>query len=189
MKKYSKMFSILYMAGFAAGIVCTNLLFKKTGYQSSLLPLYLADTVQNGTEKAGLFGELLVKRGGFFLFGTVCGLTAAGVLLVVMSLLWFGFLAGSLMTTFLLDYGIRGIFLGLLSFVPQMFFYIPGWIIFFFSVMQMSQKSWGNRKREKADYRSYFFFLSFALVCLLLGIWQESYVNQNLLNYIWGNWV
>ena len=71
-KKYSKMFSILYMAGFAAGIVCTNLLFEKTGYQSSLLSIYLADAVQKETEKAGLFGELLVRRGVFFLdFGTI----------------------------------------------------------------------------------------------------------------------
>ena len=108
MKKYSKMFSILYMAGFAAGIVCTNLLFEKTGYQSSLLSIYLADAVQKETEKAGLFGELLVRRGVFFGFGIICGLTAVGVPLVAMSLIWFGFLAGSLMTTFLLDYGIRG---------------------------------------------------------------------------------
>ena len=96
---------------------------------------------------------------------------------------------GNLMTTFLLEYGIRGIFLGIISFVPQMFFYVPGWLIFFFSVIQMSQKFWGNRKRESADYRAYFFFLSLAAVCLLLGIWQESYVNQNLLNYIWKKWV
>lgn len=189
MKKYSKMFSILYMAGFAAGIVCTNLLFEKTGYQSSLLSIYLADAVQKETEKAGLFGELLVRRGVFFGFGTICGLTVVGVPLVAMSLIWFGFLAGSLMTTFLLEYGIRGIFLGIISFVPQMFFYVPGWLIFFFSVIQMSQKFWGNRKRESADYRAYFFFLSLAAVCLLLGIWQESYVNQNLLNYIWKKWV
>ena len=88
------------MAGFAAGIVCTNLLFEKTGYQSSLLSIYLADAVQKETEKAGLFGELLVRRGVFFGFGTICGLTAVGVPLVAMSLIWFGFLAGSLMTTF-----------------------------------------------------------------------------------------
>lgn len=119
------------MAGFAAGIVCTNLLFEKTGYQSSLLSIYLADAVQKETEKAGLFGELLVRRGVFFGFGTICGLTAVGVPLVAMSLIWFGFLAGSLMTTFLLEYGIRGIFLGIISFVPQMFFYVPGWLIFF----------------------------------------------------------
>lgn len=120
------------MAGFAAGIVCTNLLFEKTGYQSSLLSIYLADAVQKETEKAGLFGELLVRRGVFFGFGIICGLTAVGVPLVAMSLIWFGFLAGSLMTTFLLEYGIRGIFLGIISFVPQMFFYVPGWLIFFF---------------------------------------------------------
>lgn len=188
MKKYSRVFSILFLAGFAGGILCTNLFFKEIGFQTSLLSLYLADVVQREEGKAGLFGELLIKRGGFFLFGTVCGLTPFGVPMVCISLIWFGFLAGNLMTVFLLDYGIKGIFLGILSFMPQLFFYLSGWVLFFFSVMQMAQKSWGGKKKEKADYRAYIFFLSGAAVCILLGIWQESYVNQSFLNAIWGKW-
>lgn len=188
MKKYSRMFSILFLVGFTGGIFCTNLFIKETGYQTSLLSLYLADAVQREKGKPGLFGKLLVKRGGFFLFGAVCGLTPLGVPMVSVSLVWFGFLAGSLMTVFLLDYGIKGIFLGMLSFLPQFFFYLPGWLLFFFSVMQMAQKAWGSKKKEKADYRAYFFFLSGAAVCILLGIWQESYVNQTFLNAIWGKW-
>ena len=71
MKKYSRMFSILFLVGFTGGIFCTNLFIKETGYQTSLLSLYLADAVQREKGKPGLFGELLVKRGGFFLFGAV----------------------------------------------------------------------------------------------------------------------
>ena len=48
----------------------------------------------------------------------------------------------------------------------------------------MSQKSWGNRKKEASDYKAYFFFLTGTLICLLLGIWMESYVNQNLLCHV-----
>ena len=121
--------------------------------------------------------------------GLICGLTPFGVIMVVLGLLWYGFLAGNLVTVFLTEYGIKGIAMNAMCYLPQALFYIPGWLFFFFLVMQMSQKSWGNGKKEKADYKAYFFFLTGALICILLGIWMESYVNQNLLVFIMKNWI
>ena len=109
--------------------------------------------------------------------------------MVVLGLLWYGFLAGNLIAVFLTEYGIRGIGINGACYLPQALFYIPGWLFFFFLVMQMSQKSLGNGKREKADYKAYFFFLTGAFICILLGIWMESYVNQNLLVFILEKWI
>ena len=53
----------------------------------------------------------------------------------------------------------------------------------------MSQKSWAGLKKDREDYKAYFFFLSMSAVILLLGIWTESYVNQNVLQYIMESWL
>ena len=189
MKKHIRVLILLYFAGFAAGIFCSNLLVKKAGYQTSLLPVYLLASAEKQGSYDWLFPELLLKRGKIFAAGILCGLTPAGVPAVTACMLWYGFLAGSLITVFLLEYGIKGMALSAACFLPQAFFYIPGWLFLFFIVMQMSQKYWGKGKREKADYKAYFFFASGAGAVLLLGVWMESYVNQNLLQYILSKWI
>lgn len=180
---------ILYLVGFGAGILCANLIQKQVDYQTSLLPVYLAafDGTRDRTEV--LFRKFLTDRGSFMLFLIICGLTVLGVPAVTASLLWFGFLAGNLITLFLLEYGIRGMAMGTVCFLPQAFFYIPGWMFLFFAVVNMSQKIWGKGKREKTDYKAYFFFVSGAGVCILLGVWMESYVNQNLLSFLLQKWI
>lgn len=189
MKKYMKVFFLLYLGGFAAGIFCANLLQREAGYQTSLLPVYLSAAQTGYPDKENLFGQLLIKRGSFLAVGTLCGLTPLGVPFILVSLIWFGFLAGNLITLFLLEYGLRGLGIGTICFWPQAFFYVPGWLFFFFVMMQMSQKCWGQKKREKADYKACLFFVSGAAVFILLGIWMESYVNQNLLGYILSKWI
>lgn len=184
MNQYLKRLIMLYAAGFGLGILCCNLLIKEKGYQVSLLPVYFSSAAPVIENREYLFGSLLIKRGIFFMGGLICGLTPFGVIMVVLGLLWYGFLAGNLVTVFLTEYGIKGIAMNAMCYLPQALFYIPGWLFFFFLVMQMSQKSWGNGKKEKADYKAYFFFLTGALICILLGIWMESYVNQNLLVFI-----
>lgn len=86
--------------------------------------------------------------------------------------------------SFLTEWGLKGMGAGILCMVPQILFYIPGWLLYFFSIMQMSRKSLSGQKRYREDYKSYFFFLSMAGVLLLLGIWTESYVNQKILAWI-----
>nr|WP_296006057.1 stage II sporulation protein M [uncultured Blautia sp.] len=189
MKKYLKQFVLLYLTGFGMGILCYNLLLREKGYSTSLLPVYFSSAASVIESREYLFGSLLLKRGLLFMTGIICGLTPFGIPMVVLGLLWYGFLAGNLIAVFLTEYGIRGIGINGACYLPQALFYIPGWLFFFFLVMQMSQKSLGNGKREKADYKAYFFFLTGAFICILLGIWMESYVNQNLLVFILEKWI
>lgn len=188
MKKYIRIFLYWYLAGFALGIIGANLLFKETGYQSSLLAVYAAAS-EEVINAESLFGKLLFQRGFYFTFMIFIGLTYIGSPAVIISLLWFGFLAGNLLTVFLLEYGLKGIAVSISCFMPQMIFYIPGWILLFWIVIRMSQKSWGKRRKEKADYQAYAFFGAGACVCILLGIWLESYVNQKLLVWIFQHWL
>ena len=142
------------------GVLCCNFYIREKGYQTSLLPVYLA-SFSNLTEgREYLFGNLLIKRGTFFFIGAICGLTPFGLPMAVASLLWFGFLGGNLITLFLVEYGLKGMGMAGLCFFPQILFYVPGWLFFFFLVAQMSQKSWGNRKKEASDYKAYFDYIS-----------------------------
>lgn len=187
MKRNLRLFLLLYLAGFGAGILAANLLTRKTGYQTSLLSVYLAGTPSG--ENSLLFGNLLFRRGGFFFVGAVCGVTVLGFFLMSLSLLWEGFMGGNVMALFLTELGIKGMGIGMLCMFPQILFYIPGWFLYFFAVMQMSQKSFAGRRRKKEDYQAYFFFLSIAGALLILGIWTESYANQKILCYILENYL
>ena len=187
MKKNLRLFLLLYLAGFAAGILAPNLLIRKTGYETSLLSVYLAAAPSG--ENRLLFWKLLFRRGGFFFVGAVCGVTVLGFFLMSVSLLWAGFMGGNLITLFLTALGIKGMGIGILCLFPQILFYIPGWFLYFFAVTQMSQKSFTGYRRDKEDYQAYFFFLSMAGALLILGIWTESYVNQKILCYILENYL
>ena len=132
MKKYSKMFSILYMAGFAAGIVCTNLLFEKTGYQSSLLSIYLADAVQKETEKARSFRRIAgKKRSLFWIWNHLwsdCGGSSAGC--HESYLVWIS--GGKSYDNIFAGIRYSGNFPGNYILCAPDVFYVPGWLIFSF---------------------------------------------------------
>lgn len=182
MKKNLRLFLILYLAGFGAGVLAGDLFLKKTGYQTSLLSVYLTDTPD--FQAVQFFGELLFQRGKFFFLGSVCGVTVLGIFLTAAGLLWAGFLGGNLAVLFLIQWGIRGMGAGFLCLFPQVLFYIPGWLLYFFAVLQMSRKSLAGAKRTREDYKAYFFFLSMSGILLILGIWLESYVNQKIITWI-----
>ncbi len=187
MKKNLRLFLILYLAGFGAGVLAGNFFLKKTGYQTSLLSVYLSGIPE--LEAGRFFGELFFQRSRFFFLGAVCGVTILGLFLVSGSLLWSGFLGGNLAVLFLTQWGIRGMGAGILCLFPQSLFYVPGWLLYFFSVWQMSRKSLAGAKRSREDYKAYFFFLSMAAVLLVLGIWSESYVNQKIAAWIIENFI
>lgn len=182
MKKNLRLFLTLYLAGFGIGVLAGILFLKKTGYQTSLLSVYLSSDPD--LKGAQLFGELFFQRGKLFFLGAVCGVTILGMFLVAGGLLWAGFLGGSLAVLFLTQWGLQGMGAGVLCLFPQALFYIPGWLLYFFAVLQMSRRSLAGTGRTREDYKAYFFFLSMAGILLLLGIWTESYVNQKILVWI-----
>ena len=64
MKKNLRLFLILYLAGFGAGVLAGDLFLKKIGYQTSLLSTYLM--YAPNLEAGQFFGELFFKEGSFF---------------------------------------------------------------------------------------------------------------------------
>lgn len=189
MKRNVRLLLCWYLSGFILGIIGANLLFRETGYSSGILAVYGTAASKEWIDAEALFSHLLFQRGIYFLSMIFLGLTYIGIFAVVLSLLWFGFLAGNLMTIFLLEYGVKGFVAGSVCFLPQIFFYLPGWLLLFWIVMRMSRKAMGKKRRERADYQAYIFFGVGAGICVLLGIWLESYVNQNILIWIFQHWI
>lgn len=189
MKKNIRLLFCWYLAGFVFGIIGVNLLFKETGCPSGILAVYGVAASKELINSEELFEYLLFQRGAYFLFIIFIGLTYMGFFTVVLSLLWFGFLMGNLLTIFVLEYGLKGLIVGIVCFIPQILFYLPGWLLLFSLILHMSRKTWESRKRESADYQAYAFFGLVSGVCILLGIWLESYVNQNLLIWIFKHWI
>ena len=183
-KKHFTAFVCVYMVGFILGIIGTNLLHKEFQYPSNLLGMYFMSKADPDYSAGKYFCRLLENRGAWFLFYGVGGVTFFGVPLVVGGLLWLGFLAGSLLTMFLMEYGIRVLLLGSACFVPQCFFYIPATLSFFFIVYQMSQKFWKRQSIGRKRYQSYIFFLMAIGIVYLCGIFMESYVNYKVLVYV-----
>ncbi|WP_104805762.1 stage II sporulation protein M [Blautia marasmi] len=184
MKKYLNVFFLLYLGGFVVGVLCSNFLRNYAGYQTSLLGVYMADRAAGSVSGSGIFLRLFERRGGWVLLYMISGVTPFGIPLVLGGLLWPGFLGGNLMTVFLMEYGIRGIGAALACFFPQGIFYVPSVLLFFFFIVQMSQKYWGKGIRVRADYRAYLFFMTGIGILFLLALFMESYVNQNVLSFV-----
>lgn len=182
--KYFQVFALLYLLGFAAGIIVINVLHKKFDYQSSILGIYIMSHTAPDFSKNKYFCELLSSRGMWFLFYAVSGITAFGIPLVIGGLIWLGFLAGSLITMFLMEYGVQGMLLGFSCFFPQCLFYIPGAGLLCLLVYQMSQKFWQNRNTANKEYRSYGLLIVAVGVVILWGILMESFVNYNVVEFV-----
>ena len=184
MNKYLRIFFLLFLIGFTGGVLCSNYLRVSAGYDTSLLGIYMAGQGTETILQSQLFGYLLKKRGRWFLFYFISDMTPVGVPLVWGGILWLAFLAGNLMTAFLLEYGLAGILTGIICLFPQGLFYLPAVFLLFFFVLQMSQKFWQTQGRVRGDYGAYFFFMTGIFVIFLLGIFMESYVNQKVLHYV-----
>lgn len=189
MKKYVNRFLLIYLAGFAAGIFSANLLIRAEGFQTSLLPVYFAGVEQEMENAEEILFRLLQQRGTVFVFFSAVGFTAAAVPLVLGGILWYGFLGGNLISMFLLEYGLLGMLAGITCFLPQVLFYVPGWFLLFSSNVEMGQKAWKKEKKTGEDYRTYLFLLTVSAVLILLGIWTETYVNQNVLSFVSEHWL
>lgn len=183
-QKYIWNFVFLYLAGFVIGILFINFFHQKMLYESSTLGIYLMSGKETDFSKSEYFCSLLVNRGSWYLLYALGGLTAFGIPLVLGGLLWLGFLAGSLLTMFLMEYGIKGMLLCIACVFPQCLLYVPAAGILFLMAFQMSKKFWKSKSTAMGEYKSYGFFLSITAVLFLWGIFLESYINFYVLEYI-----
>ena len=177
MKKRLSIFLILYFVGFTIGILCTSLLKKVTQENTALLGIYLKNQNTESVLNVQVFGHLLKLRGKWFLFYFIGGMTPAGIVMVLAGCLWLGLLAGCLVTLFLMEYGVIGIFFCIGCGIPQIFFYLPSVLALFFYAVRWVLNSGGKVTGEKRTIRGTFFLWPVRHLYFCLGFfWKVMWV-------------
>ena len=181
---YWRLFLFLYLGGFILGIIFCNLTWRyHIRDVESLREGVVLEKFETGVEKGKFFEYLLFARAGMPLLLIFLGITILGTIAVAVLLLWYGFLAGILLTAALFQMGIRGVGYLLVGMFPQMLVYVPVTAALLLIVCQMSQKFWRPREQTVKRYLRYFLqcFTLFALY--LWGILLESYINPVILKH------
>ena len=185
---YWKMFFFLYLCGFLAGIVFANLAWR---YRIEDLHLIrkrsFLDSAAKEVDYENYFHYLLPKRLLFPAVILILGLTILGTVLVVLRILWLGFLTGTLMSIFVLQNGILGLGYFMAGILPQMLWNIPLAALVFLKCYQMSMSIWKGEKFTLERVGNYFLWVIGLLICLIWGCLLEAYLNPRVIQFIFQN--
>lgn len=182
---YWRFFLLLYMAGFAAGIIFVNLAWKYRTRELEALTLF---SLQGSSEirTEGYLWYLVRERGGMLLAAHALGVTVLGSYAVIAGLLWTGFLGGTLAAIAVLQLGMKGLAVLVAASVPQIFLYLPAGLFYLGTVYRMSERSRAGEKLSGRGYREYLMASAAGLALIFCGILLECYVNPHLLNAVLG---
>lgn len=169
---------ILFVLGFTVGVILPNLLWKTELEANGLPGLYLLTRVSQGSPaNPEYFLYVLKTRGAVYALCMLCGLSVFGLPVSVVASVWMGFLMGAVLTVSLLEFGVEGMFLAGVLFLPQYILYIPVSLSLYKRSFQMSLKCWKNQRLSFRERREYGVFCAFAGALLAAGMTLESYVN------------
>lgn len=161
-----------FLGGLTAGILYANLTAKKyleaAGIFSSF---FLSRYPETSVDKTDFFLYILKIRLlpvlGMFLAG-ISGLRKAAALGVM---IWYGFLAGVLFVTSIMQLGWKGMILSLLGLFPHILFYIFAYAVIIWALFAWQQVKWTPSKTV------------FVILVLSMGILMEVYVNPLILKF------
>lgn len=165
-----KQCSVLFMAGFLIGIIYVNLMAGKYSVKSDLFSAYFLNQLQNMEVKTGeYFWYLLKARGIPLVIAILISRTRAKRAGAGIFLLWTGISGGVLISTAILELGIRGSLLCVIGIFPQFLFYIPAILLILLYCWRWPQCHWEKQKT------------AFVAGMTVLGILCELYINPILL--------
>lgn len=183
-KRGMNRFISFFCIGFLMGIIIGNFLIPETGGEAGIMSAYFLDKFEYmDIEYSSLFVYILEKRMQIYIILVVCGVTAFGCVLAYGYTMWLGVSTGAFMSICILRMGIMGIFVGLVSLLPQYLIYIPIYVFLIWRIRE-NQELIGNctGKREKQKlWIKYFLVMFVAALVLLAGIFLESNVNPFLM--------
>lgn len=177
---HKKLFLILFMAGFAAGILFANAFAKSYSSGVGLLGEYfLLNFKYSDINYKELFGYVFVKRMKAFSLLWLLGMTAIGVIAMCAAILWIGFSAGILLTAAVIKYGFTGIIISLAGNFPQVIVYLSVVMLFADRIICLIyDKRINSSKNTALKYLIYFIIGAFFVVG---GVILETFVNPFIL--------
>lgn len=181
---YWKMFFLLYLGGFLTGIVFANLTWRYRIEDLNLIRRSsFSDFAQKKINYENYFYYLIPKRLLVPAILLVAGVTVFGLILVILRILWLGFLAGTLMSIFVLQNGIFGAGNFVLGIFPQVLWNIPLTALIFLKCYQMSQDVWKGKSLTYRQLGNYLLWAAAFFICLLWGCLLEAYLNPRLIGF------
>ena len=176
---------ILFLTGFLAGTLLPNMIWKMEWKQKTLASFYL---IRNFAEKdisgGAYFGELLRRRGGFFLLLFLCGFTVFGVPLSVAYMLILGLETGLVLAMSVLEFGLYGSLAGAALLLPQYLIYVPVYFWLAGLVYRQSFGIWKNYGLVPAKNLPYLKQGITAFGVYTGGIMAECFLNPWLVEKI-----
>ena len=176
---------ILFLTGFLAGTLLPNMIWKMEWKQKTLASFYL---IRNFAEKdisgGAYFGEILRRRGGFFLLLFLCGFTVFGVPLSVAYMLILGLETGLVLAMAVLEFGLYGTVAGAALLLPQYLIYVPVYFWLAGLVYRQSFGIWKNYGLVPAKNLPYLKQGITAFGVYTGGIMAECFLNPWLVEKI-----
>ena len=175
----------LLMAGFLAGLLIPNFIYRFSWKQQAFSAIYLLTAYgKTGAEGTDYLLKIIWMRGSFFFLSLLCGFTVFGVPIAVGTMLFTGLELGMVFSMSILQFGLTGGAVAAALLFPQYLIYLPLWNVVYQMIYRESMGIWRNHgifPRKVSDY-----LLKVFLYTMLygVGIFLEWRVNPWILNKI-----
>ena len=175
----------LLMAGFLAGLLIPNFIYRFSWKQQAFSAIYLLTAYgKTGAEGTDYLLKIIWMRGSFFFLSLLCGFTVFGVPIAVGTMLFTGLELGMVFSMSILQFGLTGGAVAAALLFPQYLIYLPLWNVVYKMIYRESMGIWRNHgifPRKVSDY-----LLKVFLYTMLygVGIFLEWRVNPWILNKI-----
>ena len=179
----------IFFISMAVGIFVMNvgksILLDDTGlFDEHTLSSMKYMTVDSNALFSYVFRERMIK----LLILAVLATTYLGLAVCVCTIAWYGMSAGAFLAALTLRYGIKGIFLALVSLFPQYLFYVPALLsllVWCISLYRGIYNRTINLEEDKTFLLKKLLTLSLIFLAAAAGCFLEAYVNPYfLLNYL-----
>ena len=173
------------MAGFLAGLLIPNFIYRFSWKQQAFSAIYLLTAYgKTGAEGTDYLLKIIWMRGSFFFLSLLCGFTVFGVPIAVGTMLFTGLELGMVFSMSILQFGLTGGTVAAALLFPQYLIYLPLWNVVYQMIYRESMGIWRNHgifPRKVSDY-----LLKVFLYTMLygVGIFLEWRVNPWILNKI-----
>ena len=175
----------LFFAGFLAGVLLPNLIWRFRWSQKTTASMYLLTAFSDRTlEKKEYFLYVLKTRGSLFFIASFCGVSVFGVPLAVAGMLYMGLQAGMLLTLSILQFGLQGGLIGVGAMFPQYLLYFPCFFYLMELVYTQSLEIWKNRGLLLPKVSDYVFRIMICAAALAGGMLLETWCNPPVMEIL-----
>lgn len=175
----------LLMAGFLAGLLIPNFIYRFSWKQQAFSAIYLLTAYgKTGAEGTDYLLKIIWMRGSFFFLSLLCGFTVFGVPIAVGAMLFTGLELGMVFSMSILQFGLTGGAVAAALLFPQYLIYLPLWNVVYQMIYRESMGIWRNHgifPRKVSDYLLKVFLYTMVYG---VGIFLEWRVNPWILNKI-----